>query len=137
MKKIFIILLLPILLFAAEINFEYFTAKSNGDQVVLEWKMIEEANINYFQVEKRIDDSNNYRPVGSKIKAKGDNQIYKYTDEDYFFKQQTRLQSDNIQAYRVKVFLKNNNIAYSNTTFVTHNVSSVKKTWGMLKEMFR
>lgn len=137
MKRILFIILLPLLLLASDANFEFFSAKSNGEEITLEWKMQDEANINYFQVEKKMDDVNDYRPIGAKIKAKGDNQIYRYTDEDYFFKQQVQLQSDNIQAYRVKVFMKNNDIAFSNTTYVTHNVSSVRKTWGMLKEMFR
>ena len=137
MKKIFLILLLPLILLAADVNFEFFSAKTNGDEITLEWKMQNEANINYFQVEKKLDEANDFRPIGAKIKAKGDNQIYRFTDEDYFFKTQPQLQSENIQAYRIKVFMKNNDLAYSNTTYVTHNVSSVRKTWGMLKEMFR
>lgn len=137
MKRLLILILLPLILFAAEVNFEYFSAKSNGDQVILEWKMLDDANINYFQVEKKIDDTEAYRPVGAKIKVKGDNQVYRFTDDDTFFKQQVKLQSDNIQAYRVKCFMRNNDFAYSNITYVTHNVNSVKKTWGMLKEMFR
>lgn len=137
MKKLLFILLLPILLFAADLNFEFFTAKSNGEQITLEWKLVNEDNVDFYQVEKKLKEGNIYRPIGSRIRAVGNSNIYRYTDEDFFFKNNVELQSDNIQAYRIRVILKNNDLRFSNTTYVTHNVSSVRKTWGMLKEMFR
>ena len=137
MKKILLIILLPILLFASELNFEFFTAKSNGEEITLEWKLVNEDDIEYYQVEKKLKEGNDYRPLGSRIKATGNSNVYRYTDEDFFFKNNVELQSDNIQAYRIRVILKNNDTRFSNTTYVTHNVSSVRKTWGMLKEMFR
>jgi hypothetical protein len=137
MKKLLFILLLPILLFASDLNFEFFTAKSNGEQITLEWKLVNEDNVDFYQVEKKLKEGNIYRPIGSRIRAIGNSNIYRYTDEDFFFKNNVELQSDNIQAYRIRVILKNNDTRFSNTTYVTHNVSSVRKTWGMLKEMFR
>lgn len=137
MKKIILILLLPIILFSSELNFEFFTAKSNGEEISLEWKLQSEDNVEYFQVERKLKDGNDFRPVGSKIKAIGNSNIYRYTDDEFFFKDKPSLQSENIQAYRIKVISKGNDLSFSNTTYVTHNVSSVRKTWGMLKEMFR
>lgn len=137
MKRLLLILLLPIILFASDINFEFFTAKSNGEEITLEWKLVNEDNIEYFQVEKKLKEGNDYRPIGSRIRANGNTNIYRFTDEDFFFKNTLELQSDNIQAYRIRVILSNSEIKFSNTTYVTHNVSSVRKTWGMLKEMFR
>ena len=99
--------------------------------------MVNENDIEYFQVERKLKESNDFRPVGSKMKSQGNNHIYRYTDEDFFFKNKIELQSENIQAYRIRAIKKNNDIFYSNITYVTHNVSSVRKTWGMLKEMFR
>lgn len=137
MIKIILLLLLPIILFATELNFEFFTAKSNGDEISLEWKLQSEDNVEYFQVERKLKDGNDFRPIGSKIKALGNSNIYRYTDDEFFFKEKPTLQSENIQAYRIKVISKSNGLSFSNTTYVTHNVSSVRKTWGMLKEMFR
>ncbi len=137
MKKIILLLLLPIILFASELNFEFFTAKSNGDAISLEWKLQSEDGVEYFQVERKLKDGNDFRPIGSKIKSTGNSNIYRYTDDEFFFKDKATLQSENIQAYRIKVISKNNDLSFSNTTYVTHNVSSVRKTWGMLKEMFR
>ena len=137
MIKIILLLLLPIIIFDTELNFEFFTAKSNGDEISLEWKLQSEDNVEYFQVERKLKDGNDFRPIGSKIKALGNSNIYRYTDDEFFFKEKPTLQSENIQAYRIKVISKSNGLSFSNTTYVTHNVSSVRKTWGMLKEMFR
>lgn len=141
MKKILLTLVLPFLLFAQNAQFDYFKAKSLGDDVVLEWSMKDELNIKYFKVQKKLvnGDSDKFIYITGSIEAEGNGSYYRYTDEDSFYSKQTRpkIQSDKVKSYRVEATTGSGEKIYSDETYVTHNVSSVRKTWGMLKEMFR
>jgi hypothetical protein len=40
-------------------------------------------------------------------------------------------------SYRLRIVRDDQSAGYSNTVTVTHSVSGIKRTWGMIKEMFR
>ena len=40
-------------------------------------------------------------------------------------------------SYRLKVFFKDHTYKYSDEINVTHKTSSIRRTWGMIKEMFK
>jgi hypothetical protein len=40
-------------------------------------------------------------------------------------------------SYRIKVIAFDNSVSYSNIVSVSHSVSGIRRTWGMIKEMFR
>jgi hypothetical protein len=46
------------------------------------------------------------------------------------------VQNNQLQ-YRLKLVRPDKSFTYSNSVSVTHSVSSIKRTWGMIKEMFR
>lgn len=141
MKKLLAALILPFVLLAQIAQFDYIKAKSLGDDVVLEWSMKDELNVEYFKVQKKLveSESNQYIYITGKIETKGNGAYYRHTDEDSFYSKQSRdrIQSDKVKAYRIEATTVSGEKIYSDDTFVTHNVSSVRKTWGMLKEMFR
>ena len=73
------------------------------------------------------------------VQAKGNNQSYTYRDDEAFGKRDGNDGSvaRNYFTYRLKMIGADQNTSYSNTVGVTHNVSGIKRTWGMIKEMFR
>lgn len=123
--------------FAVQPTLQYFQAKSNGNSVSLEWKSNTESDVLQYDVERAGEDGQ-FRFVGT-VQAKGSNQAYTYRDDEAFAK---RDGSDgtiarNYFTYRLKIVTADRATSYSNTVGVTHNVSGIKRTWGMIKEMFR
>ncbi|MBS1537884.1 MAG: hypothetical protein JST20_09065 [Bacteroidetes bacterium] len=125
-------------LFAAEISLDYLTAKSDGKTITVEWKSTTERGIARYEVERASSDQQ-YRYVAS-VDATGASSLYHYTDEDAFMKQSGETPSITQltkYSYRLKYIGSDNSTSYSNSVSVAHNVSGVRRTWGMIKEMFR
>ncbi|MEY3386194.1 MAG: hypothetical protein RIR53_1005 [Bacteroidota bacterium] len=140
MKRVGIIFALALCVITAQavqVTLQYFQAKSNGNSIILEWKSNAEADIATYEVERAGSD-NVFRYVGS-ISAKGSNQAYSFTDDEAFGKRDGNNESvtRNYFTYRLKIISADKNVSYSNTVGVVHNVSGIKRTWGMIKEMFR
>lgn len=108
---------------------EYFRGKSESEKVVLEWKTREEASLKEFIVERKST-VGDYLTIGT-ISPKGSNSYYTFTDETAF------KSSSSIYYYRIKIIDTDGSYAYSNEITIIHSVSSVKRTWGSIKAMFR
>ncbi|MBN9398948.1 MAG: hypothetical protein J0I17_02110 ['Candidatus Kapabacteria' thiocyanatum] len=122
---------------AVQVSLQYFQARSNGSSIVVEWKSATENDVTQYDVERAGEDQV-FRYV-STVTAKGSNQTYQYVDDEAFGKRDgngTTI-AKNYFTYRLKMVHGDRSVAYSNSTGVTHNVSGIKRTWGMIKEMFR
>jgi len=103
---------------------------------VVEWKSANESDVAQYEIERAGADKQ-YRYVAT-IQAKGSNQSYSYNDTEAFGKAESDKNiTANYFTYRLKVVTRDKNASYSNTIGVAHNVSGIKRTWGMIKEMFR
>ncbi|MBK6290550.1 MAG: hypothetical protein IPH85_05085 [Ignavibacteria bacterium] len=122
---------------AVQVTLQYFQAKSNGTSVSLEWKSNNEPDLVQYEIERAGED-NAFRYIAT-VQAKGNNQSYTYRDDEAFGKRDGNDGSvaRNYFTYRLKMIGADQNTSYSNTVGVTHNVSGIKRTWGMIKEMFR
>jgi len=121
---------------AVQFTLQYFQAKSNGNAIVVEWKSANESDVAQYEIERAGADKQ-YRYVAT-IQAKGSNQSYSYNDTEAFGKAESDKNiTANYFTYRLKVVTRDKNASYSNTIGVAHNVSGIKRTWGMIKEMFR
>ena len=135
MKKPFYIIsiLVPLLvigvLFAAT-DLQYFTARSDSDAILLEWKTGAEDNLNRFEIERSASEPNNFIHIGT-VSAIGNNSYYYYRDEV------TMNSSAPLYYYRLKLIDNNGGHVYSNTITVTHIISGVRSTWGSIKAIFR
>lgn len=134
MKRI--LLILPILLLAASpiiagAFLEYFQGRSEGDNVVLEWKTRSESNVRSFEVVRKAGAAGDYVTIAT-VEPRGGNATYQYVDRSAY------KESGTTYTYRLKI---NDNgstqVAWSNEVSVSPNVSSVKRTWGSIKAMFR
>lgn len=108
---------------------QYFNAKSEGDDIRLEWRTSEESNLKMFVVERKTH-NNGFIEIGF-VAPKGSNSSYVYVDQNVY------KTTDLIFIYRLKIVENNNQFSYSNEISVSHSVSGVKRTWGSIKAMFR
>ena len=133
-KPIYIFSILSLLavigvLYAAT-ELQYFTARSETDAILLEWKTGFEDNLNRFEIERAASDPNNFVQIGT-VSAIGSNSYYFYRDE---------MQMNGpapIYYYRLKLVSNNSSYVYSQTISVTHIISGVRSTWGSIKAIFR
>lgn len=116
------------LLFAGS-TLEFFRGRSENSKVILEWKSREEIALKEFIVERKAINGD-YIPLAT-ISPKGNNSYYTFIDETAFKSQ------GSIYYYRLKLVDFNGAISYSNEISIFHSVSSVKRTWGSIKAMFR
>lgn len=136
LKYIFIALLTTITLFAAEITFDHMSAKSDGKVIVIEWRPSIEKGVRLYELE-RTSGSEGFRSI-AELEPKGAQFTYRFIDENALMKggNNERILGK-VYSYRVKVIAYDNSVSYSNIVSVSHSVSGIRRTWGMIKEMFR
>lgn len=130
-KNKYIILLL---IFGASVIFAgaqllYFNASSHDGNIILEWKTSSETNLKHFVVERK---SANGNFIQLAIVEPRPDKTYEYVDQTAF------KSTDAVYTYRLKIVDYDGNVSYSAQTSVAHySVSSVKRTWGSIKALFR
>jgi len=106
------------------------SAESNDNNIVIQWTTSEETNLDHFIVERKSF-NDEFAVISQPIVSKGSNSSYEYIDENAF------KSTDLIFVYRLKIVEKDNKISYSGEVSVSHSVSSVRRTWGSIKALFR
>ena len=131
MKQVIILLLcITVTALAGAIREGTLKASSDGDNVTIQWQSVQESSVKVYEVERRSGTSGDFYSIGT-IQKKGSNSFYQYVDKSAFKTTGT------IYQYRIKTVYNNGNAEYSSEITISHNVSSVKRTWGSLKAMFR
>lgn len=122
---------------AVDATVEYLRARSNGSEVVIEWRSGDETNVRQYVVERAGEDQV-FRAIAT-VRAEGSSKAYTYKDTEAFGKDDgaNRQVMGTYFTYRLNIVMSDNSSSYSTTAGVSHNVSTVKRTWGMIKEMFR
>lgn len=114
----------------AKTTFEYFEGKSENEKVVLKWKTLEEESLKEFAIERKSA-VGDYLTIGT-VLPKGSNSFYTFTDETVF------KSTSSVYKYKIKIIDTNGSYEYSNELTIIHGgLSSVKRTWGSIKAMFR
>lgn len=105
-----------------------FIVRSQNGNVVITWQTSSETNLKHFVIERK-----NVR--GSWIELvtidPRQDKTYEYVDQTAF------KTSDAVYIYRLKIVDNDGTVSYSDERAVAHNVSSVKRTWGSIKALFR
>jgi len=121
---------------AGEIYIESFKATSNGKNIVIEFKTLNEKDIMLFELERAVN-NNSFKKITT-LYAKGFPSNYKYIDQEAFLKDsESDKVAGNSYSYRIKIVFKDGTSTYSNTVNVEHKVNGFYRSWGMIKEMFR
>lgn len=141
MKKIFLLILLVsafMAVYAVSSSINTFRAFSNGTNITVEWSTSDESYIKQFELQ-RSNNSSLFKKVKS-LDANGKASDYKYVDEDALLKQGNEtpnVQSGKVYSYRIKMVYSNGTEELSDAISVTHQTNSIRRTWGMIKELFR
>lgn len=122
------IVLLTSTLFAGAL-IEFLHASSDGENVILTWQTTQETSVKEFIVMRGTTRENmieieSLSPIGS-------NSLYTYVDENAY------KTTNSFYVYKLKIVDNDNSVSYSGYVSVTHQVSSVKRTWGSIKALFR
>jgi len=105
-----------------------FGARSSGGNVIVNWQTSTETNVKEYIVERKTVNGS-YIAIGS---------IETRTDKNYEFIDKCAFKSsDQLYIYRLKIVDNDGTSSYSWDVAVPHNVSSVKRTWGSIKALFR
>lgn len=115
-------------LYSQEVVLKHFTINSDGADILVEWEVKEETGITEFQLYRKFSDEPTLAFVVS-IPANGSLK-YKYLD-DGIFKNNGR-----IIHYELHVF-KDNQLQKFVSIPLAHTPTSIQRTWGSIKSMFR
>ncbi len=119
---------------AATVVIDSFTARPQSGSILLEWRVSREEGVARYEVERVRGSSQQFHTLTS-IPPKGAPVTYTYEDRDVL--RPTAAPEQSLYRYRIKVVGKDGSTTYSATVTVAYNVSGVRRTWGMIKEMFR
>ncbi|MDX9791659.1 MAG: hypothetical protein WC313_09425 [Candidatus Kapaibacterium sp.] len=140
--KIFILvfMLAAVAIVASSSIIQNFTAESNGDSVTVRWTSSTEENIKRFELERRTANMSAFKRIHTQT-SKGTPNQYSYVDNEAFMKQDNNndvdILSQKTYNYRLKIVFHDNTFTYSDIAMIQHKPSSIRRTWGMIKEMFR
>ncbi len=105
------------------------TARSSGGNVYVSWQTMEESNLKHFTVQRRTQEGA-FIELGEVLPES--DKYYEYVDETAYKSAGT------LYFYRVAIVDNDGTVTYSKEVPVLHdNISSVKKTWGSIKALFR
>ncbi|MBS1902426.1 MAG: hypothetical protein JSS75_01825 [Bacteroidetes bacterium] len=147
MKKVIFVLIA--LVAASQVAFgfaellSYLKGHADADAITLDWQTGNEAGVKSFSIERSDIKSDNYTEIAT-VTATGSNSSYHYRDVNFnYMPQQGASNNGNhitplsdLYKYRLKI-VYTNAVSYSQTITVTRPTAGVKRTWGMIKEMFR
>lgn len=106
-----------------------FTAYSSNGDIQIRWQTSSETNVKQFVVERKTQTSDWIEIATLNPEA---DRFYEYVDQNVF------KTNDNIYYYRIKIVDKDGSISYTNEISVLHSTAtSVKRTWGSIKALFR
>lgn len=128
-KSLIIAVLLALASVYAGAYIEFFHVRSDSDDVVLEWKTVEENNVSNFIILRKTPQSP-FIEIAS-VSPKGNNSYYSYLDQNAY------KANDILFTYQIKIVDANGQVASIEEASVSHNISGVKRTWGSIKAMFR
>ncbi|HRO09706.1 MAG TPA: SdrD B-like domain-containing protein, partial [Saprospiraceae bacterium] len=87
-----------------------------GEMHIVKWKVGQEINVSYYEVERKLDTDNEFKVIPGKLDAKGRNSL----PTDYLLKDYD-VSRTGVYLYRVKQFDLNGNFTYSKIVKVVHS----------------
>jgi hypothetical protein len=139
---IFILSITSIIVLANNNIIENFKATPSGDVINIEWRTIAEANVKHFEIERSNSNSNIFKSIGIES-AKGKAANYNFRDSDSFRKEMSEdsFQAETMISYRLKIVynspVNGSNYSYTEEIIVPQGNTGIKRTLGMIKEMFK
>jgi hypothetical protein len=107
-----------------------FTVRSSNGNVVLDWQCSSETNLKNYVVQRRTFNGG-YSDIAT-VQPRSD-MNYEYTDQTAYKNE------DQVYYYQIEIIDNDGSVSKSQEIQVLHNngISSVKRTWGSIKALFR
>ncbi|MBN1301073.1 MAG: hypothetical protein JW995_07630 [Melioribacteraceae bacterium] len=107
------------------------TAESSGGNIIIRWQTGVEVNVKHFVIERKSVNNDDFIEIAT-VNTRQD-QNYEYIDENVF------KSNDQLYTYRIKIVNNDGSQpTYSNDIQVVHSTTTtVKRTWGSIKALFR
>ncbi len=145
MKKAFFLLLIFSLTgvaFGFTEVLTYLKGTPSTDAITLDWQSGIETGIKSYSIERSDIKTSDFKEIGS-VSATGNNSTYHYRDvainganQNGSTSNHSAMPLGDLFKYRIRLNY-DNAVSYSQTINVTKPAAGVKRTWGMIKEMFR
>jgi hypothetical protein len=119
----------------------YLKGSTGSDAITLDWQSGTETGVKNYSVERSDIKTNDFKEI-STITATGNNSSYHYRDAAINSApmngggSQHTLPMSDLFKYRIRINYENA-VSYSQEIRVMRPSAGVKRTWGMIKEMFR
>ena len=120
----------------------YLKGSPSTDSITLDWQSGVETGVKSYAVERSEKNTSDFKEIAT-IAATGNNSTYHYRDAAI---PGAKMNGSNgsgsivpysdLFKYRIRINYENA-VSYSQTINVTRPSAGVKRTWGMIKEMFR
>jgi hypothetical protein len=130
--RLILTVLLPIgVLLGFEVIRDLPTAYSNGADIVLSWRTVDESGVARFEILRRTGTEGEFLPVGVVTPLRVNNSSYEYIDRQVF------KIAGGIYQYKIRVVMDSNTSTETPPVTVSHLSSAARRTWGSIKAMFR
>ncbi len=103
---------------------------TEGRDITISWEMLDQIGVRHFNVERRTADQENFTQINNNPIERNDSKKYEYVDRGVY------KQDNAIVFYRVAIVEINGGVYYSDIAPLG-KISSVRRTWGSIKSMFR
>lgn len=120
----------------------YLKGRAETDAIALDWQSGTETGVKSYAIERSDIKTSDFKEIGS-VSATGNNSTYHYRDAaingapmNGSGSNHSNMPLSDLFKYRIRLNY-DNVVSYSQTIFVTRPSAGVKRTWGMIKEMFR
>ena len=112
---------------AQTLTLSYFNASPDGSDILVSWEVPDEGGVTTFKIFRKIDGESSWKFLDH-VAPTGSNS-YNYLDYT-LFKDDARNVTYKLQVYK-------SGVVYTYYTSIVHNPTSVQRTWGSIKAMFR
>lgn len=124
-------LVVAVTAFAGVIREGSFSARSDGNNIIIRWLSEDETGVSKYVLERKAGANGVFAQL-AEIQPRGNNESYQFVDETAF-----RI-TESLYQYRLKVVFVNGAVPiYYGPITVSHRTSDVRRTWGSIKAMFR
>ena len=126
-KPTLLLLVAVTFLFANAVIVEW-KAEPEQSMIVLQWKTSEEENVTTFVIERSTDNTH-FSDIGD-VTAKGPGFQYRFEDDKLGM-------TNSIFYYRLRIVNADGSFQYSEIISSIPNISSISRSWGSIKALFR
>jgi hypothetical protein len=103
---------------------------TEGRDIKVSWEMLDQVGVQHFNVERRTIDQANFIRINDRSIPLNNGRKYDYFDRNIY-----KLENA-VVFYRIAIVEANGNVYYSEA-IPLGKISSVQRTWGSIKSMFR